>query len=139
MIFGKYINKFYKKYFWFFFFGIVFLIAVDVFQLFIPEIVGKLIDGVTDGSIFEPNSPIVNYIIQFVIIAFVMLIGRFAWRYFFFGAAVRVETDLRMDLFSYSLKLSTQFYKEHKQKRKYWQHCLAKSASGYSPKKCHYR
>ncbi len=114
MIFGKYINKFYKKYFWFFFFGIVFLIAVDVFQLFIPEIVGKLIDGVTDGSIFEPNSPIINYIIQFVIIAFVMLIGRFAWRYFFFGAAVRVETDLRMDLFSYSLKLSTQFYKEHK-------------------------
>ena len=114
MIFGKYINKFYKKYFWFFFFGIVFLIAVDVFQLFIPEIVGKLIDGVTDGSIFQANSPIVNYIIQFVIIAFVMLIGRFAWRYFFFGAAVRVETDLRMDLFSYSLKLSTQFYKEHK-------------------------
>ena len=114
MIFGKYINKFYKKYFWFFFFGIIFLIAVDVFQLFIPEIVGKMIDGVTDGTLFGVNSPIIGYLIQFIIIAIIMLIGRFAWRFLFYGAAVRVETDLRMDLFSYSLKLSNQFYKEHK-------------------------
>lgn len=114
MIFGKYINKFYKKYFWFFFFGIIFLIAVDVFQLFIPEIVGKMIDGVTDGSLFGANSPIIAFLIQFIIIAIIMLIGRFAWRFLFYGAAVRVETDLRMDLFSYSLKLSNQFYKEHK-------------------------
>ena len=38
MLFGKYVNNFYRKYFWFFFFGIVALIVVDYFQLLIPEI-----------------------------------------------------------------------------------------------------
>ena len=113
MITGKYINKFYKKYFWFFFFGIVSLIVVDVFQLWIPEIVGKIIDGVTDGTIFE-SGKIVNYALWLIGVALAMLVGRFAWRYSIFGAAVRVETDLRYDLYSHSLELSNQFYKEHK-------------------------
>ena len=55
MITGKYINKFYKKYFWFFFFGIVFLVVVDIFQLLIPEMVGKRIDGVKDETLFSGN------------------------------------------------------------------------------------
>ncbi len=114
MITGKYINKFYKKYFWFFFFGIVFLVVVDVFQLLIPEVVGKLIDGVKDGTIFNEGSPIYRYLIELIIVAITMLTGRFAWRFLFFGARARVETDLRMDLFNHSLKLSNQFYKEHK-------------------------
>ena len=113
MITGKYINKFYKKYFWFFFFGIVFLVVVDIFQLLIPEVVGKMIDGVKDETLFSGND-IWYYLLQLGIVAITMLIGRFAWRYLFYGAAARVETDLRMDLFSYSLKLSNQFYKEHK-------------------------
>ena len=114
MITGKYINKFYKKYFWHFFFGIAFLVVIDVFQLFIPEVVGKLIDGVKDGSIFSNTSLISRYLIELLVIAVIMLVGRFAWRYLFYGAATRVETDLRMDLFNHSLKLSNQFYKEHK-------------------------
>ncbi|MBR6072422.1 MAG: ABC transporter ATP-binding protein [Acholeplasmatales bacterium] len=114
MITGKYINKFYKKYFWHFFFGIAFLVVIDIFQLFIPEIVGKLIDGVKDASIFNNVHLITRYFIELLAIALIMLVGRFAWRYLFYGAATRVETDLRMDLFQKSLKLSNQFYKEHK-------------------------
>ena len=114
MITGKYINKFYKKYFWFFAFGILFLIVVDIFQLLIPEVVGKLIDGVKDGTIFNDGSIITRYLIELIIVAITMLIGRFAWRFLFYGASARVETDLRMDLFNHSLELSNQFYKEHK-------------------------
>ena len=114
MITGKYINKFYKKYFWFFFFGVICLVVVDIFQLLIPEVVGKIIDGVKEGTIFDDTGKIIYYLVELSIVALTMLIGRFMWRFLFYGAAARVETDLRYDLFSYSLKLSNQFYKEHK-------------------------
>ena len=113
MITGKYINKFYLKYFWFFFIGVLFLIAIDILQLLIPEVVGKLIDGVKDNSIFE-NNIIWNYLLELIIVALSLLIGRFAWRFLFFGASTRIGADLRLDLFNHSLKLSNQFYKEHK-------------------------
>ena len=113
MITGKYINKFYLKYFWFFFIGVLFLIAIDILQLLIPEVVGKLIDGVKDNSIFE-NNIIWNYLLELIIVALSLLIGRFAWRFLFFGASTRIGSDLRLDLFNHSLKLSNQFYKERK-------------------------
>ena len=113
MITGKYINKFYFKYFWFFFIGVLFLIAIDILQLLIPEVVGKMIDGVKDNTLFNDNK-IWEYLLTLVIVAISLLIGRFAWRFLFFGASTRIGADLRYDLFNHSLKLSNQFYKEHK-------------------------
>ena len=113
MITGKYINKFYLKYFWFFFVGVLFLIAIDILQLLIPEVVGKMIDGVKDNTLFNDNI-IWKYLLTLVIVAISLLIGRFAWRFLFFGASTRIGADLRYDLFNHSLNLSNQFYKEHK-------------------------
>ena len=113
MITGKYINKFYFKYFWFFFIGVLFLIAIDILQLLIPEVVGKMIDGVKDNTLFNDNI-IWKYLLTLVIVAISLLIGRFAWRFLFFGASTRIGADLRYYLFNHSLKLSNQFYKEHK-------------------------
>ena len=42
MLFGKYVNRFYKKYFWNFFIGIVFLILIDIVQLYVPELISSL-------------------------------------------------------------------------------------------------
>ena len=53
MIFGKHVNKFYKKYFWYFFFGILFLIFVDVIQVFIPKLSGNIADNVIDKNLAE--------------------------------------------------------------------------------------
>ena len=113
MITGKYINRFYLKYFWFFFIGVLFLIAIDILQLLIPEVVGKMIDGVKDNTLFNDNI-IWKYLLTLVIVAISLLIGRFAWRFLFFGASTRIGADLRYDLFNHSLNLSNQFYKEHK-------------------------
>ena len=44
MLFGKYINKYYAKYFAYFATGVLMLIFVDVLQLFIPEFLGEIID-----------------------------------------------------------------------------------------------
>ena len=44
MLFGKYINKYYLKYWAFFLIGIIFLIVVDYLQLYVPEFLGQIID-----------------------------------------------------------------------------------------------
>ena len=45
MLFGKYINKYYLKYFLIILLGIVALLLVDLAQLKIPEIYSYIIDG----------------------------------------------------------------------------------------------
>ena len=114
MLFGKYVNKFYTKYFWFFFFGVIALIVVDYFQLLIPEIFGNIIDSVDNGSIFNDKSILNTAITWIGAIAIIMFTGRFTWRYCIFGVGVRIEADMRDMMFSHSEKLSYSYYKKHK-------------------------
>ena len=44
MLFGKHINKYYKKYFWYFIAGLIALVLVDYFQLIVPEALGQIVD-----------------------------------------------------------------------------------------------
>lgn len=117
MITGKYVNLYYKKYFLFFLIGIIALLAVDFFQLMIPEICGNIIDGVKengDNSLFNKPELMMQYMIQLGCIAFIMFAGRFGWRYCVFGTAAKIEGDLREAMFGCALKYSNQYYKEHK-------------------------
>ena len=114
MLFGKYVNKYYGKYFWFFFFGVLALILVDFFQLLIPQIFGDLVDGISDESIFEDMSILTTSVLYIGLIAIVMFIGRFTWRICIFGVGVRIESDMRDEMFLHSETLSYSFYKKHK-------------------------
>ncbi|MGM9970229.1 MAG: ABC transporter ATP-binding protein [Anaeroplasma sp.] len=116
MLTGKHVNKYYKKYIIFFIIGIIALILVDYFQLEIPKICGKILDGVKDGTLMleENSSVIVRYMMYLGLIAFIMFSGRFAWRYCILGVAARIESDIREDMFIHAEKLSNQYYKEHK-------------------------
>ena len=96
--------------------GILALLAVDYFQLKIPEICGKIIDGVEDSSLFlaENKYLIDRYMIWLLVIAIVMVSGRFLWRYTINGVGPRIEGDIREDMFKHSLTLSNEYYKYHK-------------------------
>lgn len=114
MLFGKYVNKFYYKYFWFFFFGVLALIIVNYFQLLVPEIFGNIIDGISDKSLFSDLSVLNSYITKICVIAVILFAGRFTWRYCVFGAGVRIEADMRDMMFAHSEKLSYSYYKKNK-------------------------
>ena len=115
MIFGKYVNKYYIKYAIHFIIGVIALIAVDYFQLLIPNIYGSIVDGLNDGTLFANGKDVlVDYMLKLFGIAFIMFSGRFCWRYFISGAAVNIEADMRDEMYRHSEKLSTRFYKEHK-------------------------
>lgn len=115
MVFGKYVNKFYKKYFWHFFFGILTVIFVDYIQLFIPAITGRIIDSITNGGISEGNWQfLIEQIIYIALVDLGMFVGRFLWRICIFGEAVLVQSDLRFDMFEKTEKLSQRYYKVNK-------------------------
>ena len=114
MIFGKHINKYYLKYSLWILFGILALIAVDYFQLIIPELYRIVINGINDGTV-EINNHIVafdkdvlwNNVCKplFVVIA-VLVAGRFTWRICLFGSGYKVERDLRGKMFIHCNGLS---------------------------------
>lgn len=112
MLFGKYINKYYLKYSWLFLIGIVGLVAVDVFQLFIPEYLGKLVD-MFDGSA-KDKAALKEIILGVIVVALVMFFGRIMWRLSIFNASQRIEADLRHNMFLKAERLSQRYYHENK-------------------------
>lgn len=112
MLFGKYINKYYAKYCWLFLIGLVGLVAVDVFQLFIPEYLGKLVDMFGGGTI--DTGELKEIILGVMVVALVMFFGRIMWRLSIFNASQRIEADLRHNMFLKSERLSQRYYHENK-------------------------
>ena len=122
MIFGKHINKYYLRYGYLLLFGMVALIAVDYFQLEIPELYNCVVNGLTYGQV-EVDGQILPFDMAFLLdrvclpmlfIILMLLTGRFLWRICFFGAAISLETNLRNKMFDHSKELSHQYYQVNK-------------------------
>lgn len=127
MLFGKHINKYYLRYLYLFIFGLISLIAVDMAQLDIPQLYEYLVDGLNsliDGSrkIIVDGTEVAfdfDFVLKYLCepmmwIILVMVLGRFLWRICFFGAALRMETDLRLRMFDHCKDLSQQYYQVNK-------------------------
>jgi len=122
VIFGKHINRYYIKYGLWLLVGLAALVVVDVFQLIIPNMYQMLINGLSFGFV-EVDGVAVPFDFDFLLdricmpmvgIILSMVIGRFLWRVFFFGAAIRVETDLRDRMFDNARYLSREYYQVNK-------------------------
>ncbi len=122
MLFGKHINKYYLKYLYLFIFGLITLGVIDYAQLEIPKLYNYLINGINNGVV-TINGQEVPFTFQFVLdkicepllwIILCMIIGRFLWRICFFGAGIRIETDLRLRMFDHCKDLSQQYYQVNK-------------------------
>lgn len=112
MIFGKYVNRFYIKYFFHFLIGIIFLIIVDIVQLKVPEIIGELSRHNDNGTL---TLEIINQSAQQIFfVAVFMFLGRFIWRICILNGSFNIAADLRQDLFKKCLKLSQKYYQENK-------------------------
>ena len=103
MIFGKHINKYYLKHAPILIVGILALIFVDYFQLILPELYRIVVNGM-NGGLVEVGGELVPFTMDVllnevcrraIVVILVMVVGRFLWRVSFYGAAIRVETDLR--------------------------------------------
>lgn len=122
MIFGKYINRYYRKYFFILLLGITALFVVDSVQLIVPELYRTVLNGIIYGEVeingvmrpFDMDVLLDNICLPLLFVILSLIIGRFVWRICFFGSAVRMETDLRSLMFDRCKELSQQFYNENK-------------------------
>lgn len=115
MLFGKHVNKYYLKYFWYYLIGVVALIFVDYIQLLVPEQIGNIINNFENGNITNISDPaLLNSILIIFCVAVFMFIGRFTWRRAILKQAIKVQADLRNEMFLKTEVLSQRYYKENK-------------------------
>ena len=123
MLFGRHINRYYLKYLPMLLLGALALVLVDYMQLVIPELYGMLIEGIESGVVEIEKDVFVPFDLAFLLdeicrpLLFVivsLVFGRFLWRVCFFGAGIKLETDLRGKMFDRSKDLSQQYYQVNK-------------------------
>ncbi|MBR3840034.1 MAG: ABC transporter ATP-binding protein [Erysipelotrichales bacterium] len=100
------------RYKWNYILGIITLYAVDYLNLFIPQFTGEITDGLRSHSL-DING-VVELIFSIILVGAGLAIGRFFWRIFIFGAARKIEYELRNDMFAKLETLSLRYFNENK-------------------------
>ncbi len=122
MIFGKHINRYYVRFAPMLLLGLLSLVMVDYLQLEIPKLYRMVINGM-DAGVVELNGAAMAFDLDFLLdhiclpmvkVVLAMVLGRFLWRVCFFGAAVRLEEDLRNRMFGHAKELSREYYQVNK-------------------------
>ncbi len=102
--------------------GMAALFMVDFLQLIIPNLYQMVINGMNRGVV-EVNGLILTFDLPFLLdqicmpmvgIILAIVFGRFLWRAMFFGAAIRVEAQLRNEMFDNARRLSCEYYQVNK-------------------------
>ena len=122
MIFGKHINRYYLKYAGWLILGLAALVMVDYLQLEVPKLYRMVINGMNGGSVMVDGVPVpfdMDFLLDSICMPMVgiilaMVVGRFLWRVCIFGAAIKVETDIRNKMFDHAKDLSREYYQVNK-------------------------
>jgi ATP-binding cassette subfamily B protein len=120
MLFGRRINKYYKKYLFAYIVGILFLLLVDYIQLLLPEQIGKIVGGlpeIVDGEFVAGTltpETLLNSVLVMLGIGASVAVGRVIWRFCLVGTARKIEVDLKNEMFDHAQQLSQDFHSTHK-------------------------
>ncbi len=122
MLFGKHLNRYYLKHAPSLILGILALVAIDYLQLIVPNLYQLVVNGINDGRVFHRGQTVpfdMNFLLDEICFPMLFIIlsiafGRFLWRICFFGAGIKVETDLRKRMFDHSKELSQEYYQKNK-------------------------
>ena len=93
---------------WAYFIGIIGLFIVDYAQLYIPRFTGEIADGTMNMS------GVTQHILWIMMVTLFIFLGRIQWRYFIFGSARKVETNIRRDLFAKWETLDMTYFNKQK-------------------------
>ena len=109
----KTIKDYYLKYGGLFLIGILADIVVDVAQTYVPEFLGAIVDIVShhENVVF---ADIASLILNIMIVAVVLLLGRMLLRFGILRASGKIEAELRHEMFLKAERLSQRYYHENK-------------------------
>ncbi|MDY7028052.1 MAG: ABC transporter transmembrane domain-containing protein, partial [Spirochaetota bacterium] len=101
-----------KKYRLFYLFGLLSLLLTDAGELYIPQLIKRITNLITGGT-FSMEA-IGRLVLMMIGVALLVVFFRFGWRFLIHGASRRIERDLREQVFSHLLSLSSDFYQKMK-------------------------
>lgn len=129
MIFGPHINKYYKKYWYYFAIGFLCLVFVDIIQLLIPLLVSQMVGIIGQADKLEAFKsfalaidpatgwfvPNLGYTVTAVaLIGIGITLGRIGWRLTVMKVGNLVECDLRQEMFDHVEALSIAWFAKQK-------------------------
>lgn len=108
----KFAMKYVARHWWQYALGILALYLVDQINIYVPEFTGRIIDGLTAGTLDMRAAMKIVWMIAGMGLA--IAVGRFGWRFFIFGAARSIEREVRGDMYAHLSKLSMRYFNQHK-------------------------
>ena len=108
----KFAGRYVSRHWWQYLLGILALYLVDQVNIYVPEFTGRIIDGLTDGTLNMDGAMKIVWMIAGMGLA--IAIGRFGWRFFIFGAARSIEREMRGDMYAHLSRLSMRYFNQHK-------------------------
>lgn len=108
----KELGWFFKEEKWSYFWGIIALLIIAILNLIPPLIMGELIDLIDSGTLTSPK--LITMLLYIIVLAFIVYALRYVWRICIFGAAFRLERNMRGSLFKHFTKMDSTFYHEHR-------------------------
>lgn len=104
--------KYFRKYKVQYILGILFLLFIDVVQLYIPQILKYFANDYQRGVLTMASAS--KYAILTIVTGLMVAVARYFWRNFIIGNSMRVDYDLRKDFFWKLTSLSQNFFNTHK-------------------------
>ena len=93
-------------------FGLITLYIVDYVNLFIPQYMGEVTDGLAAHTL--DGRGVLMICLKIALCGVIVMLGRACWRYFIFGSARKIERILRDKMFAKLETLSQRYYNAHK-------------------------
>ncbi len=92
--------------------GLVTLVIVDAMQLLVPQVFQRTIDSLASGM--ADSSLLLKMGLAILGLYLIMGIFRFFWRFFIIGSSLRIDRNLRQELYDHLQTLSPQYYDQTK-------------------------
>lgn len=104
--------KYFRKYKVQYILGILFLLFIDIVQLYIPQILKYFANDYQRGVLTMASAT--KYAILTIVTGLMVAVARYFWRNFIIGNSMRVDYDLRKDFFWKLTSFSQNFFNTHK-------------------------
>ncbi|MFA5576851.1 MAG: ABC transporter ATP-binding protein [Tissierellaceae bacterium] len=106
------LKDFFKLHKWNYIIGILWLLAIDSIQLYVPQIYRSLTDDFEIGILTREN--IIKYALLIIGTGLMIGLGRYFWRIYILGTSRELEYYIRKRIFNHLLTLSQNYYNTHK-------------------------
>lgn len=108
----RHISGFLKKNVHNYVLGVLVLLFVDVLNLLVPKVMEAATDYLTSGGM--GGYQVWHYAVAILILGVGTVISRFLWRFFIFITSIKMESFLRLRLFSHWLSMPRSYFNQEK-------------------------